>query len=408
MFLRNALQRVMPWSLRKRFLRKFLNLDYEPSPRLKIKLARTKDELEAALKLLHDCYVRADFMDPHESGLRVTKYHALPSTSTIIATWDDEVVGTVSLIRRSDFGLPLEAIFDISHLTRQGLRVLETSALAIHPRFSGKHGSILFPMIKFMLEYSIGRFGCSAMTIAVNPAWIEFYQAIFGFKLLSSKPVESYAFVKGAPAVGAYLDLRELKADLKKTFSSHSDKSNLFKYIFEHRMENMEFPARKFSKISDPVLTPDIINYFFNQKTATFSTMSEREVFVLYQLYEEESYRKILPPRPPISNLYVIRNGTRLEMNFSGNLQVHGQLPISIFITDVSPNGLGAVVDRNLRSDEIYDLTLSIDGHQVDLKVKMTWKRPTHQNCGLMIIDPPNVWIDYISRLRNDLFQKAS
>lgn len=51
---------------------------------------------------------------------------------------------------------------------------------------------------------------------------------------------------------------------------------------------------------------------------------------------------------------------------------------------------------------------LSWEGRQVDLRVKLSWKHPTHQNCGLKIIDPPTVWIDYINKLRADLFQKAS
>lgn len=347
-------------------------------------------------------------MDPHESGLRVTKYHSLPATSTIIACWDGEVVGTMSLIRRSDFGLPLESIFDISHLTQQGLRVLEASALAVQPKFSGQHGSILFPMIKFLLEYSMGKFGCSAVVIAVNPNWIEFYQAVFGFKLLSSKPVKNYSFVKGAPAVGAFLDLRTLKEEFASIYQDQRPEKNLHKYVFENEMANLEFPMRNFAKISDPVLTPEILNYFFNQVTDTFSKMTERETFVLYQLYEEESYRKILPPRPPISNLYVIRKGIRLESNLSGSIQVPGQLPIPIVITDLSATGLGIVAERFLRTGEVYSLHLSIDGTHIELKIRVSWKHPSLHHCGLEIFDPPTLWTDYVKRLRNDLFQKAA
>jgi hypothetical protein len=66
------------------------------------------------LPLLHDAYVAAGFMKPAVSGLRVTIYHALPTTTTLCAKFDGQVVGTLSLIRESVFGFPLQAIFDLT------------------------------------------------------------------------------------------------------------------------------------------------------------------------------------------------------------------------------------------------------------------------------------------------------
>src|SRR6185437_15901629 len=91
---RQVLSHSLPKSLRHWILRKSIRLDWEPSSHLKLRLARTQEELTAAFTLLHDCYVRSGFMHPQPSGMRVTKYHALPATSTLIALWDDEVVGT--------------------------------------------------------------------------------------------------------------------------------------------------------------------------------------------------------------------------------------------------------------------------------------------------------------------------
>ena len=45
-----------------------------------LKLAETREELEACFHLLHEAYVDAGFMEPELSGLRATVYHALPTT----------------------------------------------------------------------------------------------------------------------------------------------------------------------------------------------------------------------------------------------------------------------------------------------------------------------------------------
>ena len=66
---------------------------------LELKIAQTPQELQECFRLLHDAYVGSGFMKPDPSGLRVTLYHALPTTTTLCAKWNGEVVGTISLIR---------------------------------------------------------------------------------------------------------------------------------------------------------------------------------------------------------------------------------------------------------------------------------------------------------------------
>lgn len=112
--------------------RSFVDCDPAPGERLLLKIADSRDELEACFSLLHDAYVDSGFMQPDLSGMRVTIYHALPTTTTLCAKWDGEVVGTISLIRESAFGFPLQKIFDLSDVRQKGGKLAEVSALAIH------------------------------------------------------------------------------------------------------------------------------------------------------------------------------------------------------------------------------------------------------------------------------------
>ena len=73
---------LLPRSRRHRAFRALVNCDPAPDPHLVVKLAETREELEACFRLLHDAYVASGFMRPDPSGMRVTIYHALPTTTT--------------------------------------------------------------------------------------------------------------------------------------------------------------------------------------------------------------------------------------------------------------------------------------------------------------------------------------
>jgi hypothetical protein len=404
------IQKLLPRKIRHALLRRFLVLDPTPSPRLQIRIAKTREELEAAFRLLHNAYVSSGFMDPEPSGLRVTKFHSLPATTTIVALWDGEVVGTGTLIRRSSFGMPMESIFDISHLIEDGSRIFETSSLAVHPRFSGQHGKILLPLMKYISEYSVHYFGSKYMAIAVNPAWIDFYEAILGFKRLKAKPVPKYSFVKGAPAVGAYLDVQKYIEITNNLYGDKKIEKNICKYFFKHPLPNLHFPERILPKISDPVLTPETIDYFFNKRTRTFSTMSEREIYILHQLYEDDSFRSVLPPPPENpSKVVILRSSVRFEVHFPGQVLLPENLRIPMTVTEISRTEVAIIPERPLRADEVFTLSILVNGTSYLLqRAKLQWSSPNQRKCVLEVREMPQEWLNLVTLLKNDVLRKAA
>ena len=174
-----------------------------------LKLAETEGELEAAFQILHDAYVDYGYMEPHPSGLRVTPYHALPSTSVLIAVLNGDVVATVSIVRRGAFGLPMDTIYDTREAGSIGSRVAEISALAIRKDFRGQQCSILMPLLKFMYEYCVLFFGIETLliTILAKQHVLDFYEGVLFFERLNEAPIR-YSFVNNVSAVIAKLDLR--------------------------------------------------------------------------------------------------------------------------------------------------------------------------------------------------------
>ena len=284
-----------PRSARFGVYRSFVDCDPSPDPRLVLKIAETKEELEACFKLLHDAYVSSGFMQPASSGMRVTIYHALPTTTTLCAKYDGEVVGTMSLIRESVFGFPLQAIFDLKGVRAKKGNIAEVSALAVHPKFRKTGGAILFPLMKFMYEYCTTFFDTRHLVIAVNPNRIEMYESLLFFQRLTENQVANYDFANGAPAVGASLDLLEAKLILKKAYNHKSKRKNLYHYFTKLKLPNIVVPGRRFYTTNDPVMTPVLLDYFFNQCTRVFDNLGDREKALLYSIYDLPEYHQYLP-----------------------------------------------------------------------------------------------------------------
>lgn len=275
--------------------RSFIDCDPKPDKRLVLKIAETKEELEACFRLLHDAYVGSGFMKPDPSGMRATIYHALPTTTTLCAKFDGEVVGTLSLIRESVFGFPLQSIFDLHDVREKKGRVAEVSALAVHPKFRKTGGAILFPLMKFMYEYCTTYFDTRHLVIAVNPNRIEMYESLLFFERLTENSVENYDFANGAPAVGASLDLHVAPEIFKRVYGKKPRRKNLYLYFLRTRLRNIVMPGRRYFTTNDPVMTPALLDYFFNQRTHTFQNLSEREKGLLHSIYNLPEYKNILP-----------------------------------------------------------------------------------------------------------------
>lgn len=283
--------------------RYFVDCDPKPDKRLVLKIAETKEELEACFKLLHDAYVGSGFMRPDPSGMRITIYHALPTTTTLCAKFDGEVMGTISLIRESVFGFPLQSIFDLHDIREKAGQLAEVSALAVHPKFRNTGGTILFPLMKFMYEYCSTFFDTRHLVIAVNPNRIEMYESLLCFERLAENAVEKYDFANGAPAIGATLDLHAAPAILKRIYGKRSRRKNLYQYFVQTRLRNIVMPRRRYFSTNDPVMTPDLLDYFFNQRTRTFKNLNEREKALLHSIYNRPDYKQVLPNDMSESNL---------------------------------------------------------------------------------------------------------
>jgi len=312
----------LPRQTRFAIYRSFVECDPNPDPRLVLKIADSREELEACFRLLHDAYVSSGFMKPDPSGMRVTLYHALPTTTTLCAKFDGEVVGTMSLIRESLVGFPLQSIFDLNQVRALKGQIAEVSALAVHPKFRQTGGAILFPLMKFMYNYCTTFFDTRHLVIAVNPNRIELYESLLFFQRLSENTVEKYDFANGAPAVGATLDLHEAPAIFENVYGQKSLRRNLHHYFTEAVLPNIMLPGRRYFTTNDPVMTPELLDYFFNQRTQVFAQLNERKKQLLHAIYDLPGFQTVLPRIDNVRAQQAQRSHQRFSVKCPGTLSV--------------------------------------------------------------------------------------
>lgn len=390
---------LLPRHWRFALYRHLVDCDPQPDARLQLKIADTQDELEACFRLLHDAYVAAGFMQPDPSGLRVTIYHALPTTTTLCAKWDGEVVGTLSMIREGVFGFPLQSAFNLDPVRARAGRIAEISALAVAPAFRKTGGKILFPLMKFMSGYCTRYFDTRHIIIAVNPNKIELYESLLFFDRLQAEVVDSYDFANGAPAVGATLDLEHAVGLSRQVYGHRADRQNLFRYFFDSQLPNIQAPARRFFTTNDPVLTPAMMDYFFNQRTQVFSTLDNRKRLLLRSIYGGPGYAAVLPvPAASQADDTVLRQHRRFSIRCPARLVVSsygGSLSYPLQITDISQHGCRAEGALPLPEGTTGRLEVAL-GHAVSAQVEATALRRQEQGgvvaYGFWVARPDAAW----------------
>jgi hypothetical protein len=178
---------------------------------LDVGLAGDTDVFDAAFRLVHDQYTWRGYMAPSPSRRRLSVHHALPTTKVFVAR-RDRVVGTVTLVGDSLFGLPMDDLYrqEISTLRAQGRRIAEVSALATAAESRRTGITVLLHLMRALITYAVKLAALDDLCITVNPRHVAFYRSCMRFETIGGE--RAYGKVNGAPAVALRLNLEVARA----------------------------------------------------------------------------------------------------------------------------------------------------------------------------------------------------
>jgi hypothetical protein len=173
------------------------------------KVAEKRDEREAAFRLVYNAYTRSGLIEENPHEMRVTPYQLLDTTDVFIATLNDELISTVSLVCDGDLGLPMEEIYgeEVADLRARGICVAEVSCLADRRRQLSRTLPVFVPLMRLMVQAARLR-GVDELLVAVHPRHGRFYQRFLSFEPVGGE--RSYPLVRNNPAVALSLDFGRL------------------------------------------------------------------------------------------------------------------------------------------------------------------------------------------------------
>lgn len=393
LILSRALLGMLPKSLRYHVMREKLKISPELDPRFTFKIAQTQKELKEAYRILHDCYLEMGYTQEHPSGMRIVKYFALPTTTTLIAYYDDRIVGTMSIIRKTALGLPMEAAFDLQEAVGNNQVIAEVSSLAIDSRFRQKRGALFLPLCKFFWEYVSQYMNLDGVVITVNPSMADFYEGFLNFKELPRAKISHYSFANGHPGVGLYLNVKTAPEEFKKIYNHKTIEKNLYYYFTQLKLKNFILPERKFYKSSDPVMSPDMLEYFFIHKADIFRQMTESERLEVFSMYPFENYKKIFSDER-----------LRKDIRYHVNIRAQSGFELEkwdLTILDVGQNGVKVCSPNRLSG--IVRLKIKIaDECTAEIRGEVRWENAKKNIYGLKLLRVDSNWERFIRYLDSD------
>lgn len=183
--------------------------------------AQSRQELDAALRLVYDEYLTRGYVKPNAQRLKLSLHHALPATTTFIALRHrTQLLATLTVIEDSPLKLPMDAIYhaELDGLRRQGRHLAEATMLALNTEMFGRGVFTMFHakkllltlrLFKVMFDYLRSGTTADDLVACFNPKHAILYDFLELKPLGARKP---YAGANGHPALGARLNIAETKA----------------------------------------------------------------------------------------------------------------------------------------------------------------------------------------------------
>jgi len=176
------------------------------------RIAASREEREAAFRLVYASYLRGGLGEINRYQMRVTPYHLLPTTEMFIAEYRGVVIFTMSLVTDGELGVPMERLYgeEIAGLRRRGQRFAEISCLADRRASMRRFFPVFARTSRLMVQYA-HRQGLDAVLASVTPKHSRFYRRLFDFRVFGGE--RSYPTVRNTIGVALWAEFARLQRE---------------------------------------------------------------------------------------------------------------------------------------------------------------------------------------------------
>lgn len=390
----------LPKKTRHSILRYLLEVRKNVPAEITFKAAETKEEWEAAFRLLHDTYVQSGTMTANQSGMRVSKYHALPTTVVFIALWRKRVVGTVSIIQDSFFGLPIEEKLDLSGCRKNKKIMVEIASLAVHGAVQDDKGLVLFPLIKIAFEYCSKYLGADYLVAEVTPDDFDFFEGVLSFSRIPDFLLKNHFRTSNSTVFGEIIDIKAAPMKYLNIYGGKPSGKNLYNYFFDNQEDILvNVSIKKYLKPWEFPMDPDTLGYFFKSETRLFEALTKKERLMLCSLYQRDECVKVISKFNG-SDFKNERLNLRFPLYTIGVLRTFSDKEEKVIIQNVSSAGFKAYVGKEINMKDHYNCEITIGNkRRVVVEVIPVWKDVKGNYGFVMINEVPSEWSEFIVHL---------
>lgn len=379
----------LPVTLRQKFIRNHFRYDQFLPAGLTFKLAATTEEIQAAYTLCKD---------------KPGKWSCLPSTTTLICKDGSEVIGTISLIADSGFGLPADNYQNLGRLRQKNLHLIELSG------FSVKEEKILLPLCKYAYEYASRFMKGDAFIISASPELKEVFSSLFLFSRLESGKLLRNERYTGEPEELQILSFHGIETKFTEVFGHLSEGLNLHQYFFRMSFSEFQFPKRRYQFAINPIFTPEQLRYFFIERKNVLYHLSEKERHYLSDYYHYPEFQKLIMRETDEKPAYR-RSSPRIPVRYKASVINSGAGRIrSGEVNQIALHGLSLNIQgMDFEVGEKISVMVDLEDSSVKVQGSVVWK--SEHGAGVKLDTLPQSWIDineYAWGLLRSEFQQSA
>jgi len=393
-------------TLRKKLIRRSFNIDIELPDKKDIyfKIAETIEEYEQAFTLLQNAYEEQKIVSKSTTGLRITKYNLLPSTTVFIAKKGDQVIATISQIMDTAMGLPIDYVTSIEHLRQTGKRISELSALAISKDWRSYSSGLFSILCMYAYKYSIECIGTKIFVIVTDQRARYIYEDIFLFKPLTGK-VQGHRMLNAPNAFAQFTDCSAYPLYLNDVYQDAPFNKNLYKILTTNPWKDRTyFPSDK-SVISNPLHDREKLKRFFKNNHELLENLSDQDKSLIIVLYGFSHDRTKLIKHIP--SYLEKRKYPRFYTNMKATVNFqHLENDSSLTkCLEVSRGGFCLEFSDTNQLAGLKSIQISFnDLEECFLEAEVAWKK--NNMIGFKISDIPAQWHLFISQLETSKLNK--
>lgn len=346
-------------------------------------MATTKEEFDAGLKLLHECYTSKKYMNPDPSGYFFNSFALLPESNLIIATMNDKVVGSVYLYRDSYLGLPSDKYYSkINDFYRKSeCKLAEASAVAVHEFFRNKDQSIFLLLMKYVIIFSKQFLLANRLILNIDMKNQVFYEALWPFERRGG--ILKYPHSTTAFSVFMGLDLAKINLERRNYLNLNPNTNLNIQSFIAKRDDRFKFPIRNQGQVMFPTLNFELLQTFFRQKTDFLSKLKKTDSLffneIYYHLFDKDHLEKLVGAE---KINYIIRK-YRVPVDLFAVLKIEGR-DVFTKITDLSSDGCFIKVPANhsfvFSQSQPVSVKFNLQGKNFTLDSKIIWENKGQSN----------------------------